>query len=944
MSDTVLPEPGFRTDKRNRIVSKQRRNRWLFLAANISGGLLLGVALWLALPRVPWLATALLVVLIAALIAVGLLAYRVYQTQVILRRRLKEISTLNQISQILRSTLELDNLLAILQLQVRQFLGVDNFYVALYNQMEERLWYPMAVKRGLNVFWPPRQLTDRLTDRVIKERQPILLAHHAQEHLSRIGLPVGEDAPYAWMGVPLIASERVIGCLAVFSYHEDFEFVDSDLNLLETISGQVGVAIENALLHEQIQQRTNQLETMNQIVSLTNNSLNLHEVLGKVCQSVTEVAGAAHSAIFLLNQEFDEIILTQNSRLPENFTQLYQRMPMVQDERTRCLRTGQPNLIPELIASHMNSNFVAALAREGIRACADFPLITPEGQVGYLSVYYDAPHTFGDEEVELLQTFAAQAALVVSNARLHAQSDLALAQRANQLSILDTIGRQLAAAIRSNQLFEIILDFALEFTRSRWGSIAIYNSSKQKLEFKAWRGYTNIPADRPVSEGICGMSVLTRQAINTPDVTLNPQYIDFTDGKARSQLSIPVINEEQVLGVLTLENPQPNAYSAHTQAFVAQLANQAAVALANALLYSDVVSGRERLSAIINSTREGILMIDTSGLVTLANDSFQKMAHLELSALVGKWLPDLSPSTLGVMGFDRDRVFQIIDSLQQGVEPDCEPQIIYPDDVRRIRVLERFTALVHSGNSEIAGWMVVLRDVSEEHALSQAREFITETLVHDLRSPMSAVLGALNVIEETTQDTNDPHLGRAIEIAGHGAQRALRLVEAMLDIARLETGQEQSILDTVNLSMVFNEVVGEFASQCRNYGIALQNQVSEDCAIVQADALKVSRILANLLDNAVKFTPRGGEINISAALVGDEVHVFVRDTGPGVPPEYGDKIFERFSQVPGQVGRRRGSGLGLAFCKLAVEAQGGRIWVETAPQGGSVFVFTLRKV
>jgi len=209
---------------------------------------------------------------------------------------------------------------------------------------------------------------------------------------------------------------------------------------------------------------------------------------------------------------------------------------------------------------------------------------------------------------------------------------------------------------------------------------------------------------------------------------------------------------------------------------------------------------------------------------------------------------------------------------------------------------------------------------------------------------MSAVLGALNVIEETCQNSEDPHLSRAVEIAGHGAQRALRLVEAMLDITRLETGQEQATLDSVNLELLTNEVVGEFASQCRNYGIALQNTISEDCLSVQADALKVSRILANLLDNAVKFTPRDGEINISTSLVGDEVHIYVRDTGPGIPSEYGEKIFERFSQVPGQVGRRRGSGLGLAFCKLAAESQGGRIWVEKPPEGGSRFVFTLRKV
>jgi len=105
---------------------------------------------------------------------------------------------------------------------------------------------------------------------------------------------------------------------------------------------------------------------------------------------------------------------------------------------------------------------------------------------------------------------------------------------------------------------------------------------------------------------------------------------------------------------------------------------------------------------------------------------------------------------------------------------------------------------------------------------------------------------------------------------------------------------------------------------------------------------KLKRIVANLIDNAVKFTPEGGQVVISASQQGDEELLFqVRDTGPGVPAPYRKKIFERFVQVPGRQGRRRGSGLGLTFCRLAVEAHGGKIWVDEHPEGGSVSSFIL---
>ena len=126
------------------------------------------------------------------------------------------------------------------------------------------------------------------------------------------------------------------------------------------------------------------------------------------------------------------------------------------------------------------------------------------------------------------------------------------------------------------------------------------------------------------------------------------------------------------------------------------------------------------------------------------------------------------------------------------------------------------------------------------------------------------------------------------------------------------------------------------------YGIILRNEIPEEAPTVRVDLAKTTRVLTNLVDNALKFTPSGGQVSISVGCVQDGmITVQVSDTGPGVPEEFREKIFDRFSQVPGLVGRRRGSGLGLTFCRLALDSQGGRIWVEPRPGGGSVFAFTL---
>jgi signal transduction histidine kinase len=113
--------------------------------------------------------------------------------------------------------------------------------------------------------------------------------------------------------------------------------------------------------------------------------------------------------------------------------------------------------------------------------------------------------------------------------------------------------------------------------------------------------------------------------------------------------------------------------------------------------------------------------------------------------------------------------------------------------------------------------------------------------------------------------------------------------------------------------------------------------------MIIADQGKTSRVLTNLVDNALKFTPTGEQVSITAELSpdGDMMIVKVIDRGPGVPEAYRDKIFDRFTQIPKQLGRKRGTGLGLTFCRLAVEAHGGRIWVEPRPEGGSIFIFSM---
>jgi signal transduction histidine kinase len=240
--------------------------------------------------------------------------------------------------------------------------------------------------------------------------------------------------------------------------------------------------------------------------------------------------------------------------------------------------------------------------------------------------------------------------------------------------------------------------------------------------------------------------------------------------------------------------------------------------------------------------------------------------------------------------------------------------------------------------------IIILRDLTEEHKIQQARQMITDTLIHDLRSPISAVMSALDVLGDAPglSGTEDELVAQAMKVAQRSTERVYNLVNSLLEIARLQSGDLELNRGPLKLGELTAQVVKDFSMQADEFGVRLENHIPLDLPPVNADRSKIERVLFNLVDNALKFAPAGGEIRLNALLeAGERVIIQISDNGPGIPEDYREKIFDRFSQVPGRRGRTRGTGLGLAFCKLALDAHGERIWVEPASPEGSTFAFSL---
>ena len=243
-----------------------------------------------------------------------------------------------------------------------------------------------------------------------------------------------------------------------------------------------------------------------------------------------------------------------------------------------------------------------------------------------------------------------------------------------------------------------------------------------------------------------------------------------------------------------------------------------------------------------------------------------------------------------------------------------------------------------------------------EKALERMREDLSDMIVHDLRTPLASIISGSSLLgqmirEQDSEDETTPLL----RIITNSSRRMLDLVNSLLDVSRMEAGKIILDAEPFNLLTTVERVVARLQSLITSYQVQVEITIPPDLPAVWGDQEKIGRVLVNLLDNAIKFTPTGGMVRISAWVDrhdaepdGDWAICSILDSGPGIPPEHRDRIFDKFTQLPSAQAQKdsaqriRGSGIGLNFCKLTIEAHGGRIWVEAGPDNqGSLFKFTL---
>jgi K+-sensing histidine kinase KdpD len=855
--------------------------------------------------------------LLAVLVPVTLGLYWFSRLRYNLLLQMREIQALANVSQAVRANQNMDALLETVYREVSGLLHIDHFTVVLCDADGSRLHFPLAVRNGERVSLAPVQerQPNTLIDHVLRTQAPLLLVHPAQAW--RLGLIVPDYPILSWLGVPLLLAGRVLGVLEVASANPNVRFGAQEQHMLNIMASATSASIDNALLYKRQAERAGRLGNLNTVLALLTETLSPDDVLDTIISSATAVSEA--TAISVYRYRGGAFVMVRCAGLSDDFA--VDPMLVMQPE-AGLDQAAQPVVVADVAVDERVTHLARIMLRERKAAWIELPLVVGGQGVGAIILYFDTPQTFPSEEIELLRTFANQAAQAIRNADLYAGTYRALENRIEQLSTLAALGRNLMTITDLHVIARQLLESALEATGAAAGAVLLQDDQSSQMQIAAEHGYPAGTFAHPalLNQGIAGQG-------------------------QRARLNVPIVWQGVASGLITLESSQ--AFSDEQSDFVAQLVNQTVFAIENAHLFHRVSEGRDRMQAILNTMTEGLILIDRHEQVALANPRVDILG-LESHQLVGKSLNVLldEPELLFAerLGFqsagDMRRMVEGLRALVVRSESD-----IYnlPTDAA-LRYIKRQIIPVRDEQADVIGVLLVFNDETEAHNLERAREEFSQLIIHDLRSPLTAVTSSVSLLSEIIPPENE--FSALIAKTAGSSQRAIRKllnrVDSLLDISRMKSGQMSLHLEVAQIGPLVDNVCTELEPLARELDIVITPHLPDDQPWLLIDPEKVERVLLNLVDNALKFSPRAAPITVQMQVDKEQVCMQVIDSGPGIPESERQSIFDRFVQIQNQsIRHRRGSGLGLNFCKLAIEAHGGRIWIEANPTGGSIFAFTL---
>jgi PAS domain S-box-containing protein len=402
-------------------------------------------------------------------------------------------------------------------------------------------------------------------------------------------------------------------------------------------------------------------------------------------------------------------------------------------------------------------------------------------------------------------------------------------------------------------------------------------------------------------------------------------------------VALPLIARKQVVGVLFVFRNYQGVFSANDKALLQSFADQAAIAVHNAQLYSQVDHERQRMGALLDSAADGIIILDPDHKIERCNPALTRMLGRSADHVRGQPHEE-------VIRWARVKDGQTLLKAEAGGWPLTSYATLYVEgDLERENGLPLPVGITYapllSSDGKLLNIIGSLRDITRFRESEELKSTFISVISHELRTPVALIKGYVSTLRREDASWDRNIVQDSLQVIEEEADRLTELIDNLLDASRLQTGALSISFSDVAVDNLAKRIAERLRTQTSIHTILVD--FSDNFPLILGDEDRLSQVLSNLVANSIKYSPKGGEIRISGSVRPSQVVICVSDQGPGIASQDLPHIFDRFYRATDASRTTKGAGLGLYLARAVVEAHGGRIWVDPKPGDGARICFSL---
>jgi GAF domain-containing protein len=911
------------------------------------------------------------------------------------QRRLRQLSILNELTRASLEARNLDDTAQVLAERMGDLVHADGCHLVLWDEAEG-VAIPKAasgVLRGSYALERPRPGQMTLTESALRAGHPIPVEDCLDT--PHIDPEIARSCPYrSLLGIPLTQGERWLGA-ALLAYHERHTFGLDEIALCEQAAGQVALALANAQAYEAERQHRKELEGLRRAGLRLTSTLELRPVLEALLEEAQQLVEAHDANLFF----YDGERLTFGAALKGGE---FQSKPFAEprpDGLTfRVAKSGQRQVVQDAGQDPLYRE------RPWQGSIVGLPIRIGEAVRGVMTMAFQGTNAVTEARLRVLELFADQAAIAIENARLFAAMDT----ERQRVRLLYEIGRETSASLDSVEILRRAIVLAAEHLGGKRGAAHLYEPESGRLRLVAVSPLPEIPVEDQdrllgirLGRGLAGWVADRKEPVLVPDVRQDERWIPPPGAGAEhgAAVAVPVMSGAEVLGVL-LVVADHRLGEEHLELLQA-VGRQVGLALANAKRYRQVTrrlaerTALQQVAQVVNRRLEldplleevvrqvsevlgypvvEVFLIEGDELALRAANGSEGVGDRRIDqrrGVIGRAVRANRPVFAPDVGLDPDYVVGVPSTRAEIAVPLYMGEIVVgvlnvetpreggltEEDLHLLTVLadQLSVALENAALYERLRQQAtdLQRTVSSrtselEAALAQARaadqlktRFVAD-VSHELRTPLTNIRLYLDLLDKGRSERFADYL----ETLHRETSRLIDLIEDLLTVSRLDAGTAEMEPVWIDLNSMAAGLVEDRRRLVARVDLSIEYDPQIDLPLVRADERMISQVVANLLTNAVNYTPPGGKITVRTDTIADGEKKWARlavvDTGLGIPESELPRLFERFFR--GSASRARGisgTGLGLAICKEILDRHGGRITAASQAGQGSTFTIWL---